>query len=430
MRRLMAGSALALTAVVPSVASAQTDGILIAAPSIPDYDRGRNVSVVDRARPDYEPIGIRRGSFVIYPRLDTRIGITDNVYLTDRARKSDGFVEATPSFLATSDWSRHQLSLAAGASLRRYLSEAPRNQNEWYINALGRADFLGNLTLTVEGQASRNQEPPFGGASRPDIAALSSYQRRTAIVRGQYLAGRSRVTVAYDYNSFDFAALRFQNGSRVSQADRDRGIHRITGQVERAVSPSLSVFGQLSYARTDYSRGLLTGVANRDSDGTRVLAGVNFDLSAFIRGGIGVGYVERKYVSPLYRDVGGLSTEAKIEYFPSELTTITVGARRLLDDSSVGATGAFFENQARIRVDHEIRSNVLLYAAAEFAQQDYRDTRLKGDVFRISSGGRFFVTRGLQLEGSVGYNKRKLSGLPGVGTVRELTAEVRAVIQL
>jgi len=430
MRRWIAGSALALAAAVPNFAYGQTDGILIAAPSLPDYDRGRNVSVVDRARPDYEPLGIRRGSFMIYPRLDTRIGATDNVYLTDRDRKSDFFVELTPSFLASSDWSRHQISFAGGAALRRYLTEAPRNQNEWYLNALGRADFLGNFSLTVEGQASRNQEPPFGGASRPDIAAISSYQRRTAIARGQFSSGRSRATLAYDYNAFEFSDLKFRNGSRASQSDRDRGIHRVTGQVERALSPSLSVFGQVSYAHTDYARPLLTGAANRDSNGARILAGVNFDLSAFIRGGIGVGYVTRKYVSPLYSDVSGFSTEAKVEYFPSDLTTFTLGARRLLDDSSIGATGAFFENQIRLRVDHEIRSNLLLFAASEYAHQDYVNSNLEGDIFRMSGGGRYFVSRRVQIESSIGYNKRKLSGLPNAERVRELTAEVRVVIQL
>lgn len=203
----------------------------------------------------------------------------------------------------------------------------------------------------------------------------------------------------------------------------------MTGQVEYAVSPSLAVYGQLAYADTRYDRGLLNGLPNRDSDAWRLIGGVNFDLSAFMRGTLGFGYVRRNYRSPIYDDVGGLSVEARVEYFPTQLTTVTLHARRLLDDSNIGGTGAYFDNQLALRVDHELRTNVLLNAGAAIARQDYIGSRIHSDIARLDTGARYLISRELQLQGNIGYAVRSDNQLVGLGTVRELSAEIGVVVQ-
>ncbi len=414
--------------VAPQAAQAQ-ETVLVAPPALPDYDRGRNVSVVEQPRPDYDAIGVRRGSFLIYPRLDLSGGASDNVYLTSDRNISDVFAVVAPSVYATSDWSRHQISLGGGTTLRRYADESPRNQDEWSVNALGRADLGSAFALTVEGQAARTQESPFSGAVQASVAALSAYQRRTAIVRGQYTLGRSRATLTYDYNRFSFSDITFTDDSRLSQRDRDREIHRGTGQVEYALSPSLSIYGQAAYAKTDYARTLLTGQANRDSNAFRLIAGANLDLSAFLRGTVGVGYVQREYSSALYRDVGGISVEAKIEYFPTTLTTVTFNLRRVLDDANIGNSAAYFDNQAGLRVDHALLDNLLLHATVGYTHQDYLNSSISSDIFRVEGGGRYLVSRSVELNGSLGYGGRSQSDVIGGGKVNETAGQLGVVLK-
>ncbi len=45
-----------------------------------EYSRERNISVTDRARPEYNAIGIPAGGFTILPNVDISPGFTDNVY--------------------------------------------------------------------------------------------------------------------------------------------------------------------------------------------------------------------------------------------------------------------------------------------------------------------------------------------------------------
>jgi hypothetical protein len=324
------------------------------------------------------------------------------------------------------------LVAAGGGSFRRYVSQTPRNQDEWYINALGRADVTSEVSFTVEAQAAKAQEAPFTGAVLSNVAALSSYNRQMLAARGQFISGRTRTTLAYDYTSFEFDDVVFGDGARLPQADRDRKIHRATGQLEYALSPSLSIFGQANVSKTDYSRTLFNGESNRDSTAYRVLGGFNFDLTAFMRGSIGAGYVSRGFDSTIYKDVGGLSLEARLEYFPTQLTTVTLNARRLLDDANIGSTGALFDSQVSVRVDHELLYNLLINAGASYARQNFLNSSFRSDIGRVLGGVRYLVSRSVQIQANVGYASRSDNGsinaLRG-GDIREISGQVGIILQ-
>ena len=95
-------------AFAPSAAWAQTapqTGSTLIDTAIPDnFDRNRNVSVLERPRPDYDQLGIRLGGFRLLPRAENTIGWTSNVYnLGATAERSDGFVVFGPELTANSD---------------------------------------------------------------------------------------------------------------------------------------------------------------------------------------------------------------------------------------------------------------------------------------------------------------------------------------
>lgn len=416
------GLALAGLAVAawPSAAAAQIETTLIQ-PAIPqDYDRGRNVSVLERPRPDYDPLGIRSGSVVIRPSIELGGGATDNAFLSSTDRRSDVFALVAPTVRAESDWNRHALLGAAGGRFRRYASDSRRNQDEWFLSGLGRLELGRSYSVTAEAQAARTQEEPFTGETTTDLAALSAYKRSFLSVRGQYRDGRVRALLSADHQFFNFSSLQPPTGPRLSQANRDRTIGRLAGQVEYALSPSTAVYGQLVRSDIDYSSLLAPGVANRDSEGYRAIAGLSLDISGFFRGVVGVGYTRRDYRSPLYKDASGLSAEARIEYFPTELTTVTINLRRVLEDSNIGIASAFFDNRAGLRVDHELLRNLLLNTGLERARQTYVGSPARDDIWRVRAGARYLSSRTLTLDGLISYGNRQRRGEVSDFRVREL----------
>lgn len=405
----LAGSALPLSA----PALAQSESLLIQ-PALPDdFDRGRNVSVTQRTRPDYDPIGIRTGAINIFPQVNVATGYSSNIFYSSSNATGDAFVRVSPGVRVQSDWSRHGFILTADTAAERYLSHALRNQTPWGVRALGFVE-AGNFRFTPEGQISRQFESPLSGQVLSGQAALSNYLRKYAGFRTEYSSGQTKLTLAVDDANYAFNTIKLQTGQRINQRDRDRNVFRVITQGQYAFTPSVSAYVQGEWTRTVYDTPLLTGNANRDSNGYRIIGGFNFDLAGIMRGTLGAGYIRRDFdTDTLYRSSSGLALEGKLEYFPSELTTVALGMRRVIDDSNIASTSAFFDNRVRLSIDHELRRNILLGAYAEYAVQNYIRSPSKVDVYRVGTTSNYLVNNWLRFNFDLGYTKRSSSNITG-----------------
>ncbi|MEO6218224.1 MAG: outer membrane beta-barrel protein [Sphingomonas sp.] len=410
MTRFAIATAIVLTSCCAMPAAAQTDSSVLVDTAIPDnFDRDRNVGVLERLRPDYEPIGVQLGSFIVKPQVEVGAGYNSNIYLTTNNPTDSGFIYALPSVSATSDWAIDEVALSGSALLRRYLSNGRRNESSYTLRALGRKDIAGAFSLTGEGQFSRLFESPQTGAINSSLSVLSSYNRSFFSLRGQYREGQSRAIIALDRTSFSFNDIEQPSGP-INQRDRDRIVWRATGEYQFAISPSLSLYTQGTYSRIDYSIPLFTGVANRSSRGFRIVGGVNFDLAGLMRGKLGAGYVNRNYTSALYHDASGLSVEADVEFFPSALTTIGIGLGRTVEDTSIAATSSFFENRIQLRINHELLQNLLLNGAVEYRRQIYQNSPNRNNFYQATAGATYLSSRAISLNGSLNYLRRTTSG--------------------
>lgn len=403
----------------PGVALAQTETLLVS-PVLPfDYDRDRNVSVTERPRPDYDALGIRSGGFLLFPRIELGAGYSSNIYLSEANEIDAPFGEATASIRANSDWSRHQVSALLTGTARRYLDNSDRNEDVWRSALLGRLDIGATGSITGEAQAAKVYDTPFAGTADNPFFTLSSYHTASVSVRGQYSIGRTRLQLGISRAGFEFGDVRFPDGTRFDQTNRDRTITAVALQGAYALSPAISGYGQLSFSDTDYDVLLAPGIANRDSNGYRALAGVNFDLPAQIRGTIAVGYTRRDFQAVRYRDVGGFSAEARVEWFPTQLTTVTFAGRRVIEDSSLGDVSAFFDNRVALTVDHELLVNLLLSATGEYAHQDYIDSDRTSDIVRVSAAARYLVSPLWSGAVRLSYSDRQRDGTNYEGSLNE-----------
>ncbi len=196
------------------------------------------------------------------------------------------------------------------------------------------------------------------------------------------------------------------DGTPFSQSSRNRGIARAIGHAEYGLTPDTGVFGELVYTNTSYRNELFPGIPNRSSNQVQALAGLSTDLSELLRGSIGVGYINRKYEAARYRTVAGLSFNGKIEYFPSQLTTVTLSGRREVDDASLIGTSGFFATNAALRIDHELLRNLLVNIGADLEFDDYRDFSGRATSFRTSAGGQYLVNHQLSINGQLFYGRR------------------------
>lgn len=427
--RLLMLAIAGLPATFSSSAHAQTETLLVQ-PSLPyDFDRGRNVSVLQRGRPDYDALGIRAGSFLIYPEVTMAARYSNNLYYTDTNKIDDGAVTVAPSVTVKSDWSRNQLQINGGVQLQRYFQETLRNQTPFNLGTQATLQIGNSVQIIPQLQFYRQYETPFTGETSSDSAILSHYSRKYGAIRAEYGSGQTKLTFSVDDNIYKFSDIRSKSLAIIDQSDRDRNIARVTAQGQYAFTPSLSSYLQLEYANTDYDRTLLNGQPNRDAQGIRAIGGFNFDLASLLRGTIGLGYTHRNFRSGLYPSVGGFSAEGRLEYFPSELTTLTLAVRRVIEDSSLGGSRAFFDNRASVRVDHELRANLLVKATGEIIRQNYIGTTDKANAYNLGAGAVYLSSRRLALKMDMNYSDRTRNGAAAGQKFNEFNATLGVTLK-
>ncbi len=410
--------------------SAQSDTPLLETAIPLDYDRGRNVSVEERVRPDYDPLGIQRGSIILFPRLDAGIGASDNIFVTQSGRIGDIYGYLAPSMRAETDWSANQVIIDGGARIERFPDHGLRDQTEWDVKALGRLDINRDVSVTGETQISRNQEQPFSGDATANVAVLSSYRRNQAQLRAEYNRDELREVISYDYQNFDFLPLLLTTGGSADQTNRNRHIHRLAVQTEYALSPSTALYGQGSYTWTVYQIDIAPGVANRDSTGWRLIGGLSLDLSGFFRGNIGVGYVRRTYkASAIYPVVSGFSAEARIEYFPNDANTFKLNLHRVIEDSNITSSSGYFSNLASIGLDHELRNNIIVSVSGQYLRNDYIGVDDHDNIWRGAGGVTYLLNHELRLRADFSYASQHRFGGSNVFRVDEASGRLTLIIQ-
>jgi hypothetical protein len=374
-------------------------------PVTTEFDRGRNQSVLDRPRPEWDPVAIRAGAFMIYPYAEARLGITDNVFESTIEKKSDAFVRVTSGVSVNSIWSRHSLSFAANGDFHRFFEATERNENGWSLALRGQLDVSDAMLFRVSAETAQRYESRLSGAAVPDARTSAQFQQTTLRAVADLRVNRLRIVGFGNYTDLAFDPLTLANGERVAQDSRDREIIRAGSRLEYGLTPDTGLFVLASYATTDYPGNLPTGIANRDSHETRILGGVTTDLADLVRASFGAGYVDRVFRAPIYSDIKGLTVQAKVEYFPTKLTTVTLSGRREVEDATI-ASGGFFDTGGTLRVDHELLRNLILSAAADYAVEDFVGIEARAEVFRTGIASRYLASRNLELGADINASER------------------------
>ena len=107
----------------------------------------RGASILDRPKPELDPLGVRAGGFLIFPKVEVGTTYDDNVFATENDEEGDFIFQVLPTVTAQSDFSRHQLRFSAGADVGRYADKTSENYIDYFVTGAGRFDVTGDLAL-------------------------------------------------------------------------------------------------------------------------------------------------------------------------------------------------------------------------------------------------------------------------------------------
>lgn len=381
---IRAGASLGVLAAALCVA-----GVTSAAPITTDnaFGRDRNTSVRDREKPEYEARGMRAGRFVFFPEFDLASRYDDNVFAESTAQDSDSVTSARLSALLRSDWRRHAFNFSAAAESSYHSEFKSLDAVDGFANADARLDIIGQTYLDLRLGFADEHEDRIDSQVLAVLSEPVPVTRENAHVDLVLTGTRSRLTLGGDMQRANYSDVRDINGLTIDQDDRDNDRFEASARVDYAVSPDTALFVEATrnWRNQDVDPAPASGIIGRDSDGYAALTGVNFEVSNVMRGEVGVGYMRQMYDDSRVEPSEGLAVDARVEWFPDELVTVTLtGSRTVTDSGEPGAAGVV-ASEAEVRADYELRRNVVLgvrtsYATDEYVGVDREEDRLTGAV--------------------------------------------------
>ncbi len=351
--------------------------VAIAAPAFAQdnenpFLRGRYTAVTDRNQPEYDPEPVRAGSFDVLASVGLSAAYNDNILATPNNEVSDTILRAQPAVDARSNWTVHEVAAGVSVDHKEYLDNGSESATDYDAFANGRLDVSRNFALSVGGNVGHRTEERYVAASF-GVTDRAAYDYTGAFVRGLYRMDRYQVegTVGVTDDSFDQA---------IQAQFRDNTTTYVNGRVSYAISPDLALFVQGRRSELNYSDN------TRDGTRTTVDAGLNFELAAPFRGEIAVGSFQEDRDDPTLGKFDGLNVAANVQWFPTQLTTLTFMANRGVADTGLLSAASAIYTGYGVRVDHELFRNILAFGRIRQEKNEYQGVAIDREDKALIAG--------------------------------------------
>ncbi|HEY0623757.1 outer membrane beta-barrel protein [Sphingomonas sp.] len=360
------------------------------------FGRDRNVSVLERRRPDYAPEPVRIGTIELMPRMAVGAGYDDNLYAQPDDRIGDAYLRIRPKISLVRPSPNLKLSLDGELDLLRYAGRTSENATQYALNAgalytISKSDTL-NLSVR-NGRYSQERVSPDSPtqASRPIRFTLSE-----GTATYTHVFNRLRVRGVLNVENRNYADSVTPGGAPIDQDFRDHTTYTGTAIGEYALSPSIALFVAGSLNRRDY-RERAGPVPARDSSGFELAGGASFELGRKARGALRLGYLRQDYKPAAFEDVSGFLVRGELAYFLTPLVTITGTIGRGIRETGVnGATGYLATNMT-LRADYELLRNLILGVGGELEKRDFNNIDRRDDRWTWRASGSYLLSKRMAL---------------------------------
>jgi hypothetical protein len=406
------GGRVALGAAIILAVSADVARAQQVAPA-PETTIPERQSVLERARPDYDPLGIRLGSFLAYPSARLAETYDSNVFATTSGTKDDFYTTFNPSIAVRSDWNVHSVALQASSSTKRYSSLVSENVTNFLIAGNGRLDILRDIYA----RGGAGYQLLHEDRSSPDSVNGKKpveYHVTSANLGYVHEPGRLGARVDATVDSYSFNNATSNTGATLIQKDRDRIIYAITPRVSYEIVPGYHAFVQTPVNARDYVRKTDQRGFHRSSHGYEVDVGTAIDLTRVINGEVYAGYLSQMYDDSRLKTNSGFGFGGNLLWNVTQLTSLRATLARTVEETTQFATvggvnvdaSGYLQTAVKLSAEHELLRNVLLSAYVSYLNADYNGINRTDDQYEANVEGRYLLNRILSVTADFTYTKR------------------------
>jgi len=352
----------------------------------------------------YAAIGIRAGSFLLFPSIDLAGG-----YNTDAERSSTGpigspYFAVAPELKVQSDWSRHSLSADIVGSYTDYTNgNLVPSVNVPFLNEKvdGRIDVTRDTQVVLEQRFIISADNPGSPNLQAQLARLPPNQDLgdTLGIVQQF----NRLSLAFSgiFDRATYDPSQLTNGQSVSNSDRNFDQYGGIFRVGYELYPGLKPFVEVQEDQRIHDEQFDRNGFDRDSTGTTVKAGSDVDLFGSLTGEMAVGYLERDYKDPTLPEISGVIANGALIWKPDGLNTAKLTASSQVYETVLPGVSGELSRDVALEFDHAFRAWLVGVIKGGYGNDDYVGQPLTDNRYFVSVGLTYMFTRELSMRGEV-----------------------------
>ena len=329
-------------------------------------------TVLDRPRPEMTEHGGRLGRIWVRPTVQTGLAFDDNVFANDAERQGDLLLRTAPSFTAETDWRGHRASFSASAEQGVYNEQSSENYLDLSAEAFGRLQATQNIHVSATARWTRRHEPRRSADSPSDAAEPTVFRTRSSELLLKSRGDRGVLSARLGARRIDYDDVAARGGGAINNDDRDGWLGEFTIAERAPLSLRLERFLRSRLNVRLYDAAIDDNGFIRGSWGHATVGGLTWRPTGLttLEGYSGVRqqvYADSRF-DPLLLPTAGLSVTVS----PSQLTSVRVALDQAVRETTQPFASGRLVTALSVRVDHELKRDLLAGLHANAAVDDYR----------------------------------------------------------
>jgi len=401
---LGSGSALAEGVVFEDVS--REHRTVAARENLRDYDNRKKYGaarVTDIDRPEYQPLGINAGNYIILPAIDVTSHYDDNVFSKKNGAQGGWRFESLPSISFSSRLPRHVLDLTVSGRHVEFSHSEQDAITDGSVYVRGRLDvdhahaFFGHALISLQHEELGTPE-----ADREAADPIEFWRNRVefGFVRD---AGKLALRVGGKIEEFNYGDVDSFSGENIDQDFRDTLTYSANLKLTYRFSPGYELNTQFRVKKDD-NKG--NGVIDRDAVSYDALAGLNFEFSPLLRAFFALGFEHQEFEQEGFEDLNAAVYKGEIQWLPTPLMTIYLGAERHSSITGFGDAATRLDTVYDGKVEYEVMRNLVLKGSAKYVVSEFEGAGREDENLLAGVELEYLANRNLRLTARYDYRER------------------------